>query len=184
MDSGEKNYRRFLSGDKEGLVEIIRIYKDGLILYINSIVKNLHTAEELTEDTFVKLYVKKPKYSGKSTFKTWLYAIGRHTAADYVRKHSKLHETPTDEVYELSDMENIERNYIKSEERIALHKSIQRLKPEYGQILSLIFIENFNNAEAAEIIGKSVKQTSELLYRAKIALKKELEKEGFVYEGL
>ena len=45
MDNGESSYRRYLSGDDEGLVEIIRDYKDGLILYLNSIVSNIHTAE-------------------------------------------------------------------------------------------------------------------------------------------
>lgn len=37
MNNGEGSYRRFLSGDKDALIEIIRDYKDGLILYINSI---------------------------------------------------------------------------------------------------------------------------------------------------
>ena len=37
------------------MVEIIKEYKDGLIFYLNSIVGNIHTAEELAEDTFVLL---------------------------------------------------------------------------------------------------------------------------------
>ena len=42
MDSGTFNYRRFRDGgDENGLVEIIREYKDGLIFYLNSIVGNL-----------------------------------------------------------------------------------------------------------------------------------------------
>lgn len=52
MDSGADNYRRFLDGDDEGLAEIVREYKDGLILYLNCYVNNLYIAEELTEDTF------------------------------------------------------------------------------------------------------------------------------------
>lgn len=49
MDRGEDSYRRFLEGDDEGIAEIIRDYKDGLILYLNSYVMNIHTAEELAE---------------------------------------------------------------------------------------------------------------------------------------
>ena len=60
MDSGTFNYRRFRDGgDEDGLVEIIKEYKDGLIFYLNSIVGNIHTAEELTEDTFVSVAVLK-----------------------------------------------------------------------------------------------------------------------------
>ena len=54
MDQGAENYRRFLEGDEGGFVELVRCYKDGLILYLNSIVHNLSLAEELAEDTFEK----------------------------------------------------------------------------------------------------------------------------------
>lgn len=52
MDNGASSYRRFRDdGDEDGLVEIIKDYKDGLIFYINSFVGNIHTAEELAEGT-------------------------------------------------------------------------------------------------------------------------------------
>ena len=50
MDNGASSYRRFLQGDEEGFAEIVRTYKDGLILYLNGYVNNLYTAEELTEE--------------------------------------------------------------------------------------------------------------------------------------
>ena len=59
MDNGASSYRRFRNdGDESGLVEIIRDYKDGLILYLNSFVGNIQIAEELAEDTFVLLGTK------------------------------------------------------------------------------------------------------------------------------
>lgn len=52
MDNGASSYRRFCNeGDDSGLVEIIVNYRDGLILYLNSFVGNIHIAEELAEDT-------------------------------------------------------------------------------------------------------------------------------------
>ena len=89
MDNGASSYRRFLDGDENGLVEIIRDYKDGLIFYLNGFTQNIYVAEELAEETFVKLVVKKPRFSNKSIFKTWLYAIGRNVAIDYLRHASK-----------------------------------------------------------------------------------------------
>ena len=62
MDNGASSYRRFRDdGDESGLAEIIRNYRDGLIFYLNSFVGNIHIAEELAEDTFVLLGIKKPK---------------------------------------------------------------------------------------------------------------------------
>ena len=47
MDNCVNSYRRFLSGDKEGLAEVIRTHRDGLTLYIYSIVGNMDLAEEI-----------------------------------------------------------------------------------------------------------------------------------------
>ena len=68
MDNGESSYRCFLAGDDEGLHEIICTYRAGLIFYLNSFVQNIHTAEDLTEDTFAELAIKCPKFSGKKLF--------------------------------------------------------------------------------------------------------------------
>ena len=66
MDNGASSYRRFRDdGDESGLAEIIRDYKDGLIFYLNSFVDNIIIAEELAEDTFVRLGTRKPKDKGK-----------------------------------------------------------------------------------------------------------------------
>lgn len=184
MNNGADNYRRFLSGDKDGLADLVRTYRDGLTLYIYSIVGDIDIAEELMEDTFVKLYVSKPRYSEKSSFKTWLYSIGKHTATDYIRRNSRIKQISSDSVLDVSDESNLEVDTIKSEENKMLHKAIQRLKPEYEQVLYLSYFENFSNDETAKIMRKTNRQVRNLLYNAKKALKEELEKEGYVYENL
>ena len=184
MDNGTVNYQRFLAGDDEGMVEIIRDYKDGLILYINGITNNITLAEEIMEDTFFKLVTKKPKFSGKSTFKTWLYSIGRNMAIDSLRKRSKISDIPFDEYNDLAEEKSIEREYLKEEQKIALNKALHKLKPDYRQVLYLTFFEDFSNSETAKVMHKTKRQIENLLYRAKQALKTELEKEGFEYEVL
>lgn len=182
MDNGESSYRRFLAGDDEGLHEIICSYRAGLILYLNSFVQNIHTAEDLTEDTFAEIAIKCPKFSGKSSFKTWLYAIGRNITAKYLRKQTRLSVVPLESQEYLADEENLESNYIKSEQKRMVHQALHRLKPEYRQVLYLIYFEEFTNAEAALIMKKSSRQIETLLYNAKKALKSELERSGFEYE--
>ena len=86
MDLGANSYRRFLDGDETGIVEIIRDYKDGLTLYLYSLTQDLSLAEELMEETFVRLVVKKPRFTAEHAFKTWLYTIGRNAAIDEFRR--------------------------------------------------------------------------------------------------
>ena len=185
MDNGASSYLRFLEGDDDGIVQIIMEHKDGLMLYLNSFVANIHLAEDLTEDTFVKLIANRPRFSGKSTFKTWLYAIGRNVALDYLRKNTKLPIVSAEEAMVLiSDEADIARNYLRTERKIQVHNAMKRLNNEYRQVLYLVYFEEFQNQQVASIIGKSKKQIENLVYRAKLSLKSELEKEGFVYENL
>lgn len=185
MDNGECSYRRFLDGDDEGLTLIIKDYKDGLILYINSYVNNIYIAEELMEETFFKIAVKKPKFAGKCSFKTWLYTIGRNVAIDYLRHNSKASVSSIDNMENyIKDETSLENIYIKNERKIMVHKALSDLKPEYRQVLWLIYFEEFSNSETAQIMNKSKRQIENLVFRAKQSLKTVLDKEGFVYEKL
>ena len=184
MDNGASSYRRYLDGDDNGLVELIRDYKDGLMLYLNGITGSLSLAEEFMEDTFFKLSVKKPKFSGKCSFKTWLYTIGRNAALDGLRKRSRISSTPAEEYYDLSDERNIEQDYLREEQKISLHRAMETLSSDYRQVLYLTFFEEMSTTEAAKIMHKSNRHIENILYRAKLALRSKLEKEGFEYERL
>ena len=186
MDNGSDSYRRYReNGDESGLIEIIRDYKDGLILYLTSIVSDVHTAEDLTEDTFVLLGTKKPKDKGKSSFKTWLYTIGRNIAIDYLRRQKRRSEQPLDTAGDISDDEaDIERAYLRLEQKITLHRALRKLKTEYRQVLWLEYFEQLSMKETAAIMKKSVHSTEMRASRARKALKAQLGKEGIEDERL
>ena len=185
MDNGTSSYNRFLKGDDEGIVEIIRDYKDGLLLYINSYTDNIFLAEELMEETFFKIVTRRPRFHGNSSFKTWLYTIGRNVTIDYIRRSSKYINIATEDMRnDFVEKESVERAYIKEERKIIVLRALQKLRNEYQQVLYLIYFEEFSNAEAAHIMKKSKRQIENLIYRAKNSLKTELEKEGFIYEEL
>jgi RNA polymerase sigma-70 factor (ECF subfamily) len=184
MDNGASSYSRYLVGDDSALGDIVREYKDGLTIYLNSFTNNIHDAEELMEETFFKLAYKKPKYTGKSSFKTWLFSIGRNLAIDYLRRMKKKGDTSLDECSELNSGLDIEENYIKEEQKLMIHRALKKLRSQYSQAICLTYIEGFSNSEAACIMHKSSRQMTNLLYQAKKALREELEKEGMKYAGM
>ena len=183
MDNGESSYRRFcFEKDESGLVEIIRDYKDGLIFFLRSFVGNILIAEELAEDTFVLLGTKKPKDKGYGSFKTWLYTIGRNIAIDYLRKNKRNNDICLDDTAELiASEEDLECSYIRLEQNIIIHRALNKLKPEYQQVIWLIYFEEMTDRECSVIMKKSVHNIDTLVYRARKALAKELEREGFDY---
>lgn len=183
MDHGSNSYQRFLKGDDTGMEEIITEYRDGLIFYLYKLVGSVEKAEELAEDTFVLLCVKKPKDKQKCAFKTWLYTIGRNLAVDHLRRLAK-HATVPLETYNGTDSnpETPEAEYIRNHRKRIVNQALSRLKPEYRQVLWLLYFENMQHKEIAIIMKKSVRATQMLASRAKQALKTELIKEGFTNE--
>lgn len=184
MEVDINSYERYLNGDDSAFADIVREYADGLMLYINSFTRNIHIAEELTEEVFFKLAVKKPHFRNQSSFKTWLYSIGRNTALDYLRKNSRQSCVNIEEAKDIQAEENVEKLYLKEEQKLKLHTCLKSLRPEYSQVLYLVFFEEFDNAQTAQIMKKTKRQTENLIYRAKAALKSKLEKEGFEYENI
>lgn len=184
MDNGTEYYRCFLNGDKEALNKLIHEYWDGLALYLNSFVDDFIEAEEMTEETFLKLYTDKPTFSERSSFKTWLYSVGRNTALYHIRKRKNRHEMFIEDNFDISNKDDIENNHIKAEDKKQLLNAMSKLNPDYRQVLYLVYFEGFTNAETASIMKKSERQVRNLLYRSKIALKEILLREGFEYDGL
>jgi len=184
MDNGASIYSRYLSGDDAAMGELVREYMDGLTVFLNSFTNNLSEAEELMEETFFRLAYKKPRYNGKSSFKTWLYSIARNLAIDSLRKRKGFTTVSVEECTDLSDSMDVEEQYITEERKIIIHRAISKLRDEYRQVVCLIYLEGFSNAETAIIMKKSNRQITNLLYQAKRALKVELEKEGITYAGL
>ena len=184
MDRGERSYAAYLSGDENGMVELITLYRDGLMLYLLGFVDDMLSAEEMMEDTFVRLGVRRPKYdAARASFKTFLYTIARNVALDYKRRQRR--EISIETLGDVADeRRDLERLYIRSEERLHLHRAMQQLKAEYRQVLWLVYFENFSHKEVARIMKKSVHSIDTLIYRARNSLKAILEKEGFVYEEL
>jgi len=183
MDKGQTYYERYLEGDEDALLDILREYRDGLVLYINTHVGNISLAEEVALDTFAKLTVKRPRFRGEGSFKTWLYAIGRNLAIDTLRKR-KDH-VPLDEVEGVSATDTlIEEEYLRTEKNAAVRRCMNNLKAEHTQALWLVYFENFTYADAARVMKKTKRQFDSLIFRAKTSLKAELEKEGITHDEL
>ena len=174
MDQGSIAYQRFLEGDESGLEEIIASYKDGLILYLNTLVGNIALAEDLAEDTFVRLFTRKPRDKGTGSFKTWLYTIGRNLAISHLRKMGNQATVSVDTLEYLSGGEEPLTAYLQEESRRELHRAMEKLKPEHRQILWLIYFDNLSYQEAAKVMKKSVHSTEMLASRARQALKTQL----------
>lgn len=184
MSNGEGSYRRFLEGEKNAFSEIIELYRKNLIFFINRYLNNLSEAEEIAEDCFVELIVHPRRYNFKTSLKTYLFTIARNKAVDLIRK-KKFTVFNAEEVLlnASDDLIEFEEDILKRESEKALHNAINKLQYDYRSALHLIYFEDMSYNEACVVMKKTKKQIENLVYRAKIALRAILEKEGFKYEG-
>lgn len=180
MDEDDRDYKLFLEGNLLGFEELVIRYKDHLIYFIQRYVKDIYTAEDLAQDTFVDVYLHKERYQLKNNFKTYLFTIGRNKAVDYIRKYSRV--TTMEDVEELYEEESLEGIIIKKDDATRIHSNIKKLKRDYQVAIILIDFEELTYKEAAKVLNKTVSQIKILIYRARKALGKLLEEGEYSYE--
>ncbi len=190
----EELYSRFLDNrDEDALLVLITRHKENLMLFINGFVHNIDLAEELALDTFSEVAAGPTLFSGASSFKTWLFGVGRNLALKSINRSKRFFEKPIEEVDDLSDSSSAdpfchnnspEAELLKDEQNRNLYEAMSSLNPEYRRVLILLYFEDMTREEAAAVMGKSKKQVYNLAERGRKALKEILVKTGFEYELL
>ncbi len=180
-DRGMEAYERFLSGDESGLAVIVGEYGDRLLRYINSFVHDENTAEDLLSETFLKLIVRKPRVRGESTFKTYLFAVGRNEALRFLRR--KRVEVPLEE-WVPTPVSDVHCALEQRERAKQLHRLLHTLPTAYREVLYFMYFEGLSCREIARVLHKTNRQVTNLLHRGRVALRTAMEKEGMDYEDL
>lgn len=186
-DIGGALYTQFCGGgseetEKSVFEQLVRRYRDGLVLFIYQYVRSIEDAEDAAQEVFFRLYVRKPHYSPRASFKTWLYTIGRNEALNLLKKRGKV--LPPAETEEDRQAEDPASELIADEERRALHRALGELNGDYRSVLYLRFFEELDNAQIGALTGKREKQVRDLLCNAKKALRAVILNGGKKYEIL
>ena len=182
MNTDWECYEAFLAGKIEGFEELVLRYKNPLIYFLCRYVEDVMTAEDLAQDAFVEIYVHKERFEKEKNFKTYLFTIGRNKAVDYLRKNkdivSFVEELPEQE----DEKQELEQLVLQKEDTFSLAKAVRKLKQEYQLAITLVDLEEMSYADAAKVLHKTIPQMKVLLHRARKALARQLEREGYVHE--
>ena len=176
MDNGESSYRRFLLGEEAALDEILERYRLPLIFFIDRIVHDPDTAEDIAIDVFVYLLTHPRRYHFKVSLKTYLFMLGRSRALDYLRRRKFLSPDPIGKDH--PDATDLEAQILLDERNRALHAALKTLPEDMQQALHLVYFEELSYEQTAAVMKKNKKQVDNLLYRGKERLRASLRKEG------
>lgn len=175
----EELYRCYLDGNDEGLSELMKKYGDALTLYIDGYLGDIHDAEDLMIEVFSYLLTKRPNIRAGG-LKAYIYKAARHMALRYKSKRRAVFSL--EELTKEPEAETLIEEVIKDKERSRiLHLCMGRLHTDYREALYLTYFEELSYAETAEVMGKSIKQITNMIYRGKQSLRELLEKEGITH---
>ena len=176
MAMDEELYRQYLSGDETGLEELMRKYDNPLTLYINGYLHDVHEAEDLMIEVFSYLFAKRP-HIRDGGFRAYLYKAARHMALRH--KSIRRHHFCLDDLTKEPEGGKLVDEMIRTKERNQiLHLCMGELHPDYREALYLTYFEGMSYRQVAEVMGKSVKQITNIMYRGKERLRGLLEREG------
>ena len=145
-------------GDEDAFTILYHRYKGRILNYFYRFLGNRERAEELMQETFVRVWRAAPKFQGKgASFLTWLYAISHHLAASQLRKRRYLSlplskESEEEQLSKANEVP-IERQLIKREEEEMVKRSILRLPPRQREVILLRHYEGLTYREISDVVG-------------------------------
>ena len=158
-------------------------YGESILTYILLIVRDYQSAEDLTQETFIKAYKNQQKFEQKSTVKTWLFSIAFNVTKDYFRKKHPLQHYLDITIVEKDYNPLPEQIVVMNDQTEQLYRSIQQLKPSYRHVIILRKLKEFSTEESSIVLNWSESKVKMTLKRALAELKNELLNGGFTYEN-
>ncbi len=151
-------------GNREAWDQLVECYHTRIYHYLVNFMGNAHDAQDVTQDTFVKVYKKLHQHREGSSFTSWIFTVARRTALNFFRDRKTGEEIPDD----------LSTNTDSPSERVAARDDtrfvwdyVQNLKPAARQALWLRYGDGLSIQEIADIMGKTSLYVRVLLHRAK-----------------
>ena len=86
INNDQKIINQIIEGDTSAFSVLVDHYKDLVFTLAMRMVKNREEAEEVSQDTFIKVYKSLNKFKGDSKFSTWIYRVAYNTCLDRLKK--------------------------------------------------------------------------------------------------
>lgn len=166
------------AGDIEAFGELYTRYLDPIFRYIRTRVSEEQTAEDLTEETFLRAFKALDKYEERGLpFSAFLYRVTKNLLADHYRKLKEetaledAHQTPAPGIH-------ADDKIIRAERYIMLGRAYGQLPEDYQEVIRLRIILGISTSDAATWMNRSEGALRVLLHRALKALREQTLNDG------
>ncbi|WP_416148992.1 sigma-70 family RNA polymerase sigma factor [Salipaludibacillus sp. HK11] len=160
--------------DRELIIDqLIDEYSDAILHLVYTYVKNRTTAEDLTQEIFIKCYEKLDQFNQQAKIKTWLYRIASNHCKDYLRSwhYRKIILNEKILTYTPSTSKTVEEEIIAKNEETRLMNAVMSLHLKYREVVFLHYYEELSLAEISNVTRVNINTIKTRLKRAKELLK-------------
>ena len=159
--------RLVLGGDTAAFEYLFDRYRDAIHRLFLQRTGNAEDADDLLQETFIKVYMNLHRYSPEYTFGQWLYTIARNTFIDYVRKRQD--DLPIDEKFSspASNTPTPEESVISMQQRTQIEHYLERLTPRYRTLIVMRFFDEYSYEEIAVKLSLPLGTVKTQIHRAR-----------------
>ncbi|WP_046216177.1 RNA polymerase sigma factor SigW [Paenibacillus wulumuqiensis] len=173
-----------LKGDQRAFAEIVDLYKDKIFHLGYRMLSNRHEAEDVVQETFLRVYKSLDRYDPKQKFSTWIYRIATNLCIDRLRKRkpsfsldAELNDQDNTDGYALipGDERTPESEYLLTETQQLIHQAIDSLPDKYKTVMILRYLQELSLQEISDVMDMPVTTIKTRVHRGREFLRKKLE---------
>lgn len=168
--------------DPDLMDRLIDLYQHRLLRYLMFLTGKREVAEDLFQETWVRVLMRGAQYNGKARFDTWLFTIARNLVIDLARKRTMASledmndRGEDDRPFEIADHDPTPFEQFRARENSAeVSAVLLGLEPNYREVLVLRFYEDLSLDEIAAVTRAPLSTVKSRLYRGLASLKPEIE---------
>ena len=156
-----------LEGDDKAFAHLFNRYRDAIRQLLLQRTGSDADADDLLQETFIKVYIHLDRYNPAYTFGQWVYTIARNTFIDYVRRRSE--ELPIDERFAApaSSAPTPEENVIRLQQRAQIERYLETLRPHYRELVKMRLFDEYSYEEIAERLRLPLGTVKTRIHRAR-----------------
>ncbi len=163
---------RVAQGDSLAFELLVQRYQAPALRAAYRFIGNAHSAEDIAQETFLRVYRNAHLYKPLASFKTWFYLILGNLCRDAIKKKSRVYQASL--AQDTASGFNLNEDLEREERNRRIQRAIIKLAPQQRLALILCHYEGLTYAEAAKSLDVSVKAVESLLVRAKRTLRRDL----------
>jgi RNA polymerase sigma-70 factor (ECF subfamily) len=165
-------------GREDAYAELVRSYQSKIFRMAYGFTGNRESADDLTQEVFLKAYLALPRFRFGSTFGTWLYRVAVNHMKDFLRKRPKVKEVSLEAVGEPAAAGDVfvamDEEREDQRRRTLVRRELATLPDKFRIVLTLRDVEGLPYDEIVRILGLSPGTLDSRLHRARKMLRKKL----------